>query len=228
MNGITNLMARELHSVLRAIAADPGVSILVLTGAGRGFCPGADLIGMAAGEDDVELSDDFFHAATLLHDMPAVTIAAVNGACAGAGLGWAASCDLRYAAAGANFTTAFLGVGVAGDMGLPWTLSRIVGATRARELSFFPGKFSAAQAKADGLVNDVFDDETFREQVAERVSRLADSSAAALRTLKANYVAAERMSYADFIDLETSRHLHLLVSPDFQARVRVFAEGTRG
>jgi 2-(1,2-epoxy-1,2-dihydrophenyl)acetyl-CoA isomerase len=225
MNGITNLMARELHTALRTISTDPGVSVLVLTGAGRGFCPGADLFGVADDED--ELHAEYFQAATLLHDMPAVTIAAINGACAGAGLGWAASCDLRYAAEAANFTTAFLGVAVAGDMGLPWTLPRIVGAARARELSFFPGKFSAAEARADGLVTDVFDDDSFRARVAERVARLAASSPAALRTLKANYVAAERMAYADFIELETSRHLQLLGSPDFDARVRDFTERAR-
>ena len=73
----------------------------------------------------------------LLHEMPQVTVAAINGACAGAGLGWACGCDLRLAAAGARFNTAFLDVGVAGDMGVPWSLSRIVGGARARELFFF-------------------------------------------------------------------------------------------
>ena len=80
----------------------------------------------------------------LLHEMPQVTIAAINGACAGAGLGWACACDLRYAVADAKFNTAFLDVAVAGDMGLPWTLPRIVGAGRARELSLLPRKLDAA------------------------------------------------------------------------------------
>ncbi len=87
--------------------------------------------------------------------MPAVTIAAISGACAGAGFGWACACDLRVASQTARFNTAFLDVGVAGDMGGPWTLPRIVGAAKARELYFLPGKFDAAEALRIGLVSRV-------------------------------------------------------------------------
>ena len=76
-----------------------------------------------------------------------MTIAAIPGACAGAGFGWACACDFRIADETAKFNTAFMGVGVAGDMGSPWTLPRIVGAAKARELSFLPGKFDAARGR---------------------------------------------------------------------------------
>src|SRR5262249_25452259 len=144
----------------------------------------------------------------------AVTIAAVNGACAGAGLGWALACDLRFAAASARFNTAFLEVGVAGDMGGPWTLSRIVGPGKARELYFFPDKFDADEAHRIGMVSRVFPDETFRAEVAKIVARLAEAAPIALKTLKANFVDAERMDFAGYVALETERHTRMFTTRD--------------
>jgi 2-(1,2-epoxy-1,2-dihydrophenyl)acetyl-CoA isomerase len=227
LNGMTNQMLEETHEALQRIAADPTVRVLVLTGAGRGFCPGADLKHFSGGEPDVEISTDRFRVPVLLHEMPAVTVAAINGACAGAGLGWAAACDFRFAARGANFTTAFLHVAVAGDMGLPWSLPRLVGAARARELSFFPEKFSADDAQRIGLVTDVFDDDGFREEVGARVERLVAAPPVALRALKAHYVAAERMGFDDFVDLETARHRVIAKSPETAAAFRAFVERPR-
>jgi 2-(1,2-epoxy-1,2-dihydrophenyl)acetyl-CoA isomerase len=190
--------------------------VLVLTGAGRAFSPGADLqvVASADGGPDGSLSAEDFRAAVLLHEMPAVTIAAINGACAGAALGWACACDFRFAAASARFNTAFLDVGVAGDMGLPWTLSRTVGAARARELCFFPDKFGAEEALRSGLVSRVFSDERFRDEVKTVVERLANAAPIALRTLKANFINAERMDFADYISLESERHLRMFGTED--------------
>ena len=227
LNGMTNQMLEETHEALLQLAADPVLRVLVLTGAGRGFCPGADLKAFTAGEPDHEISTDRFRVPVLLHEMPAVTIAAINGACAGAGLGWAAACDFRFAARGANFTTAFLHVAVAGDMGLPWSLPRLIGAARARELSFFPEKFSADDALRIGLVNAVFDDDRFRDEVAARVDRLETAPPVALRALKSHYVAAERMGFGDFVDLETARHRVIAKSPETAAAFRAFVERPR-
>jgi 2-(1,2-epoxy-1,2-dihydrophenyl)acetyl-CoA isomerase len=227
LNGITNQMLEETHEALQRLAADPAVRVLVLTGAGRGFCPGADLKHFSGGEPDVEISTDRFRVPVLLHEMPAVTVAAINGACAGAGLGWAAACDFRFAARSANFTTAFLNVAVAGDMGLPWSLPRLIGSARARELSFFPDKFSADEALRIGLVTDVFDDDRFRAEVAGRVDRLVAAPPVALRALKAHYVAAERMGFDDFVDLETARHRVIANSPETAAAFRAFVARPR-
>ena len=227
LNGMTNRMLAETHDVLQDLAADPDVRVLVLTGAGRGFCPGADLKHYSGGEADIEVSTDRFRVPVLLHEMPAVTVAAINGACAGAGLGWAAACDLRFAARSANFTTAFLNVAVAGDMGLPWSLPRLIGAARARELSFLPDKFPADEALRVGLVNAVFDDEQFRLEVARRVERLVGAPPLALRTMKAHYVAAEKMGFADFVDLEAARHRVLAASPETAAAFKAFVERPR-
>jgi len=214
LNGMTNLMLLEAGRALAAAAADREVRVLVLTGAGRGFCPGADLDRIATRADDAPLTPADFRVPVLLHEMSAVTIAAINGACAGAGLGWACACDLRYAAASARFNTAFLEVGVAGDMGGPWTLPRIVGAARARELYLMPDKFDAAEALRIGMVSRVFPDADFRAGVAAIAQRLADAAPIALRTLKANFADAERMDLAGYVALESERHLRMFTTED--------------
>jgi 2-(1,2-epoxy-1,2-dihydrophenyl)acetyl-CoA isomerase len=224
LNGMTTKMLREAHECLLAATLDRDLKVLVLTGAGKAFCPGADLQLTAAGADaDERSSTDDFRVPLLLHTMPAVTIAAINGACAGAGLGWALACDLRYATPLARFNTAFLDVGVAGDMGGPWSLPRIVGAAKARELYFMPDKFDAAEAARIGLVSKVFPDETFRNDVGAVVTRISEAAPIALRTMKAHFVDAERMDFAAYIELETAHHLPMFNTHDtreaFSAKV---------
>jgi 2-(1,2-epoxy-1,2-dihydrophenyl)acetyl-CoA isomerase len=214
MNGMTNRMLLEAGEALAAAAEDRELRVLILTGAGRAFCPGADLQNVASGTAEEPLVPSDFRVPVQLHNMPAVTIAAINGACAGAGFGWACACDFRFAAASARFNTAFLDVGVAGDMGGPWTLARIVGPARARELYFFPDKFGADEALRIGLVTRVFPDEEFRAGVRAIAERLADSAPIALRTLKANFVDAERMDLAGYVALESERHLRMFQTRD--------------
>jgi|HigsolmetaAR201D_1030396.scaffolds.fasta_scaffold12399_3 2-(1,2-epoxy-1,2-dihydrophenyl)acetyl-CoA isomerase len=223
-NGMTNTMLRETYELLHDVAQEDSVTVIVLTGAGKAFCPGADLKHYTSGAPSEPYREEHFNVPVLLHEMPQVTIAAINGACAGAGLGWACGCDLRYAARSAKLNTAFLDVAVAGDMGLPWTLPRLVGAGRARELSLLPRKLSADEAAAIGLVNEVFDDETFRAEVRARVERIAAAAPLARRAMKAHYVAAESMSFADFITLETKDHRTITASEDCKEAFLAFVE----
>jgi 2-(1,2-epoxy-1,2-dihydrophenyl)acetyl-CoA isomerase len=225
MNGMTSLMVREAHDALTAAAGDESVSVLVLTGAGSSFCPGADLRAATARERDVPADAHHFQVPVLLHEMPAITIAAVNGACAGAGFGWACGCDVRVAARSAMFNTAFLNVAVAGDMGLPWSLPRLVGASRARELSFFSEKFNAEEAQRIGLVARVWDDAVFRAETDQLVARLAGAAPLALKTLKAHYRAAESgVGFGDYVALETTDHLRIVKSADTAEAFRAFLE----
>lgn len=224
-NAMTNRMVRETRRALASAAEDRRVRVLVLTGAGTSFCPGADIFGIASGAADDPLEPSDFEVPVLLHEMPAVTIAAVNGACAGAGMMWALACDLRVAARSARFNTAFLDVGVAGDMGGPWTLSRLVGPSRARTLFFLPGKFDAEEAARLGVVERVVDDHALDAEVRTMVGRLVNAAPIALRTLKANFVAAERMSLRDFVSLETERHLKMFTTRDTREAFRARAEG---
>jgi 2-(1,2-epoxy-1,2-dihydrophenyl)acetyl-CoA isomerase len=224
-NGITPTMMDELYAVLSEAAADATIGVLVLTGAGADFCPGADVKHYAAERRPTDPKT--FQVARLLHEAPAVTIAAIRGACAGAGLGWAAACDLRFASATAKFNTAFLGVGLSGDMGGPWTLPRIVGAGKARELYFLPGKFDAAEALRIGLVNGVFEDAAFDAGLAGILARLVDSAPLALSAMKGNFLAAERMSLEEFIPFETQRHSACGATEDSREAFRAFVEKRR-
>jgi 2-(1,2-epoxy-1,2-dihydrophenyl)acetyl-CoA isomerase len=224
-NAMLSSMLPAMNDILRGAANDPAVRVLILRGAGGDFCPGADLGATAAGDRSIHkpLTPEDFLIPVLLHEMPAVTIAAIRGGCAGAGLGWALGCDLRFAAPSARFNTAFLDVGVAGDMGGPWTLPRIVGPAKARELYFMPGKFDADEALRIGLVSKVFSDETLHDAVQAIAQRMADAAPIALRTMKANFLDAEKNSFRDFIALESHRHTELFKTEDtreaFRARV---------
>jgi 2-(1,2-epoxy-1,2-dihydrophenyl)acetyl-CoA isomerase len=226
-NGMNNLMVRETCEALRQVAADRSSRVLLLTGAGDSFCPGADLRSMTSNEErgtDVTLQPEDFQVPALLHSMPQVTIAAVNGACAGAGFGWACGADIRVARAGAMFNTAFLNVAVAGDMGVPWSLPRIVGAAKAREWSFFCEKFSAEEALAAGFVARVWTGDEFASNVEQMVDTLLRKSPTALLTMKAHYVAAEAMSMRDFLLLETERHMRIASSKHTAEAFRAFIE----
>jgi len=215
MNSMTNKMVIETGRALVAAAEDPELRVLVLTGSGRSFCPGADLQGVASGSINEErLRPEDFRVPVQLHNLPAVTIAAVNGACAGAGLGWALACDLRVAARSAKFNTAFLDVGVAGDMGGPWSLGHLVGRAKARELYFLPEKFDADEALRIGMVNRVADDDRFQDEVGLVVDRLRSAAPIALRTMKANFLDAERMDLAAFVGVETERHTRMFTTED--------------
>lgn len=227
-NGMTNRMVRETHAALAQIAADGETRVLLLTGAGQSFCPGADINWATSSDADPEDSAPAealcFQVPALLHAMPAVTVAAINGACAGAGMGWACGADLRVAARRARFNTAFINVAFAGDMGLPWSLPRLVGGAKARELSFLCEKFDAQAAYDMGLVARVFDDETFEAQTQSLVDGLLGRSPTALQALKAHYVSAERMSFSDFLALETEHHKNIGRMVDTQEAFKAFLE----
>jgi 2-(1,2-epoxy-1,2-dihydrophenyl)acetyl-CoA isomerase len=223
-NGVTVELCEELYRVLVDVAAGDA-SVVVLRGAGGHFSVGADL-GGDAGEGPVTLErlGPVYHAATLLHTMPQVTIAAVQGGCAGAAMGWACACDFRFASVDARFNTGFLQVGVSGDMGLAWSLTRLVGGARARELLFFPEKFGADEALRHDLVTRLFEPDVLHEEVLALAHRLAGYHPFPLRMMKANLVSAETSAIADYVEIESARHLHVSASP---SAVEGFANATR-
>jgi 2-(1,2-epoxy-1,2-dihydrophenyl)acetyl-CoA isomerase len=230
-NSIGGPMMVELYEALAGLAADGSVRLVVLRGQGADFCPGADVkhyggegASAAAATRPGWSTTREFNVSVMLHEMPAVTIAAISGACAGAGFGWACACDLRIASATARFNTAFLDVGVAGDMGGPWTLPRILGAAKARELYFLPGKFDAAEALRVGLVARVAAPEDFEAEIAALTTRLARAAPLALAAMKANFVAAEKVGFADFIALESEKHMRLFQSEDTTEAFKAFVE----
>ena len=221
-NGITPRMLDELFEAAQDAAADKALRVLALRGAGRDFCPGADVKAYAAGAGPSDPKT--FTVSVILHECPLVTVAAIKGACAGAGLGWAAACDLRICDTTARFNSAFLDVGLSGDMGGTWFLPRIVGAAKARELYFLPGKFDAEEALRIGLVNRCVPEAEFEAALAALTDRLANSSPLALKGMKANFVESERLGLADFIAVETQRHSACGRSEDSREAFRAFVE----
>jgi 2-(1,2-epoxy-1,2-dihydrophenyl)acetyl-CoA isomerase len=222
-NAIVPQMMDDLWDAVREAAADKQLRVLVLRGAGRDFCPGADLKAYVGAEQRATRPETF-GISVILHEAPLVTVAAIRGACAGAGLGWAAACDLRIADETARFNVAFLDVGMSGDMAGTWFLPRILGASKARELYFLPGKFDAAEAGRIGLVNRVAPEAEFENELSALVDRLAGSSPLALKGMKANFVDQERMGLADFLAAETARHSACGRSEDSREAFRAFVE----
>ena len=183
--------------------------VVVLTGAGRGFCAGGDVTAMTgAGRSGDAASLDLrslMEVSELLHTMPAFTVAAVNGPCAGAGLSFACACDLRYAARSAVFVTAFLRVGSSGDHGSAWVLTRAVGPVKARELLFLGDRVDAEEALRIGLVSAVLDDGALRGHVDAIAARLAATPPTAARLMKQNLDDALTLPLGDYLDAETER-----------------------
>ncbi len=215
-NGVTVAMCEQLFRELRALAAEDA-SVLVLRGAGSDFSVGADLDGSREVQDFPTLAQlgPVYHAATLLHTMPQVTIAAIDGGCAGAALGWACACDFRFASDRARFSTAFLKLGISGDMGLAWSLCRIVGGARARELLFYPDKITAQKSLEFGLVTRLFGADALHDATMALAEELAARNPFALRMMKANLVSAETLNIPEFIEIEAARHLHTMTSSVF-------------
>ena len=225
-NTITPTLFDEFYEAVADAAADPSLRVLVVRGASRDFCAGADLKAYAAGGQRGN-DPSRFGVGVMLHEAPLVTVAAIRGACAGAGLAWALACDLRICDDTAKFNVAFLDVGMSGDMGGTWFLPRIVGAAKARELYFLPGKFDAAEAQRIGLVNRMVSEASFEAELAALTQRLADSSPLALKGMKANFVDSERMGLAEFIAAETERHSACGRSEDSREAFRAFVEKRR-
>jgi 2-(1,2-epoxy-1,2-dihydrophenyl)acetyl-CoA isomerase len=222
-NGVTLGLCLGLYHALAEIAASDA-RVLILRGAGNDFCVGADMQGAGADDDVARPAgcDDqgpVYQASLLLHTMPQVTIAAIDGGCAGAGMGWAAACDFRFAAPEARFSTAFLTVAASGDMGLAWSLNRIVGGARAREMLFFPEKLTGEDALVLGFVTRLFARAELHGEVGRLATQLCDRDPLALGMMKANVVSAENLPFADYIDIETARHLRCAGRPDFADRM---------
>lgn len=220
-NSLLRGMGTLLHARLRDVAANRDVRILVLRGAARDFCAGADMKARAtAGDPPPQPDFDAYQVTVLLHEMPQVTIAAIRGACAGAGLGYACACDLRVADDDVRINTAFLDVGVAGDMAVPWSLPRLVGAGRARDLMLFPRKLGSVEALAIGLVQRVWPGHMFEAELTALTGRLADAAPLALGAMKAHFVEAERTDLRSFVTIEAERHIRLLQTDD---RIEAFS-----
>jgi 2-(1,2-epoxy-1,2-dihydrophenyl)acetyl-CoA isomerase len=231
LNAMTADLLEATLSTLEALAANDAIRALILTGAGRAFCVGGDL---AAGLEGINgpppLTSQtgrlrrFMRTSELLRTMPKVTIAAINGACAGAGLAWACACDLRYASTSAVFNTAFLTAAVSGDFGGTWTLPRIVGGAKARELYLLPGRFDANEALRIGLVSEVMPESELLPHARNVGCRIAGFAPLALRRVKENLNDGERLTFQDHLEAEAARHAFCCTTDDAVEAAEAFTQ----
>ena len=233
LNALTRDMMQALLARLSACAMDDAIGCVVITGAGGAFCAGGDVRAQArvAAEGTVETPERrtdllraSMEASRLLHEMPKPTIAMLNGVAAGAGMSLALACDLRIAGRSARMTTAFAKVGLSGDYGGTWFLTKLIGTARARELYFLSDVLDAARIEALGLANRVVADQELAATTMALAERLASGPSVALRYMKRNLNVAESGGLASGLDSEAYGMLRCRASEDHKEAAQAFVE----
>ena len=230
LNALSSPIMDGLLEALPRLGADPEIAVVILTGAGRGFCAGGDVKSMAEGTSQMGVHDAVqrlrgrMEVSRLLHEIPKPTIAMVNGPAAGAGLAMALACDLRVAAESARFITAFVKVGFSGDFGGSYFLSKLVGTGRARELYYSGEPLDAKQALALGVVNKVVPDSELLAATMAFARRLAGGPSIALGLMKKNFNAAESGTLSELLDLEALHQIETGRTEDHKEAARAFVE----
>jgi 2-(1,2-epoxy-1,2-dihydrophenyl)acetyl-CoA isomerase len=160
----------------------------------------------------------------IIRAMPSPVVAAVNGPCAGAGMAIACAADLRLASVDAMFTTAFVGVGQTGDYGLAWTLPRLVGAGRARELFLTARRVDAEEALRCGLVEEVCAAPELLPRAAALAGDIAGRAPLTVAGIKASLVEAESLGFGEFLDREAVRYEANAATEDASEAARAYVE----
>jgi enoyl-CoA hydratase/carnithine racemase len=243
LNAWTAVMESEVRSHMENAEQDDGVRVIVLTGAGRGFCAGADMSLLSAaadrGLDDRDreqvLRDGANRRESAAPDFqkkysyfPAIgkpVIAAINGPVVGLGLVITLYCDLRLSSESARFSTTFARRGLIAEYGMAWMLPRIVGIANALDLLFSARTIDAAEALRMGLVNRVFPQETFLEKVQESAQELASTvSPRSLRIIKHQVYEAMSQPLAEAFDISMREMMACFRTEDFKEGVVHFVQ----
>ena len=246
LNAYTASLGTALRTAMRQAADDPAVRVIVLTGAGRGFCAGADMgslslassgsppaDGQAAaappsGQEapfDAASSPDYQTPHAYFPAVPKPVIAAINGACAGLGLVYALYCDPRFAAAGAKFTTAFARRGLIAEHGISHTLPRLVGLSAALDLLMSARKIDADEALRLGLVDRVVPADELMTTVYAYARDLADNvSPRAMAVIKRQVWAVGTQTLREAIDIGNREMAASFSTEDFKEGVAHFVE----
>jgi 2-(1,2-epoxy-1,2-dihydrophenyl)acetyl-CoA isomerase len=231
-NAMTDPMLEGLSRELAFAEASGDVRCVVLQGAGRAFCAGGDVKGMGAGPvSDLPIDRRILWQRRIQRDtagrlatMPKPTIAVINGPAAGAGLSLALACDVRLMADSAFFLTAFASVGLSGDFGATYFLTRLVGSAKAREFMFLSNRISAADAVSLGMANWSCPLEELDERAAALAARLAAAPTTALGYMKENLNRAVAGELGECLDIEATLHVHCMATEDHHEGVLAFAE----
>lgn len=245
LNAWTMIMEKEVQQAMFAAEKDGQVRVIVLTGAGRGFCAGADMAnldGLAnASNSDAKLKQimgdhlagtprsgvrpDFQKTYSYLPGIEKPILGAINGAAAGLGLVISLYCDLRFASDQARFSTAFAKRGLIAEHGISWLLPRTVGIANALDLLYSARLIDAAEALRMGLVSRVIPHEGFLAEVHKYAVELATStSPRSMRVIKRQVYNAQFQTLAEAIDVANEEMLKSFTSEDFKEGVAHFLE----
>jgi enoyl-CoA hydratase len=238
LNALTVTMVEALHQALAEAGADPRCRVIVLSGAGRGFCAGLDLdgygqLGHDRGSGDVQATLSVQrHIASLvqrIRSLPQPVIASINGAAAGGGLALACACDVRLATADAVFAASFIRVGFSGcDIGVSWMLPRLVGAGRAHELMLTGRRVDAAEALRIGLVADVVATADLADRVTQTVDALLAAPPLSLGlTKQAMWLSLEIPSFDAAVELENRQQVLTALTQDQAEAMAAFRDGRK-
>jgi 2-(1,2-epoxy-1,2-dihydrophenyl)acetyl-CoA isomerase len=228
LNSFNDAMHAELRDALAAIRGDATVRVLLLTGAGRGFCAGQDLSdrAVAPGSAPVDLGAsierNYKPLVLALRSFPVPTVCAVNGVAAGAGANLALACDIVVATKSASFIQAFCKIGLIPDSGGTYFLPRLVGSARATGLAMLGDRISAEQAAAWGMIWQAVDDSVFAESVEKLVAQLATAPTKGLVAARRAIDAAASNSLEAQLDLERDLQRGLGGSDDYREGVAAF------
>ena len=226
--GLSSAMRADLLGVVREVAADESVRAVLLLGTGRAFCVGQDLaehVESLRGDATTSLrvvEEEYNPLILALSALRVPMVVGINGACAGAGLGIALAGDLRVAAAGAKFTTAFTGIGLSSDSGLASRLVHCVGVSRASELLLLPEPFLAETAHEWGLVHRVVPAEQVADEARALAARLAGGPTAAYRAVKTVLATAASDPLEETLALEARLQTELGQTADHAEAVEAF------
>ena len=228
MNSLDVATKEALLDALRTVAGDPDVRCVVLTGSGRAFCVGQDLKEHVSllGQDAEALwrtvAEHYNPVVELLATMDKPVVAAVNGVAAGAGAAFAFACDLRYVAASAGFNLAFTGIALSCDSGTSWSLPRLVGTARAKELLLFPRTVPAEEALGLGLATEVVPDEELLPRAMDVARRLAAGPTLAYGAVRRAVAFSAGHGLADSLEVEETLMARTGTSADHRAAVDAF------
>lgn len=232
-NALSDRLTPALRTQIKERGEDNSVGAIVITGAGTAFCSGGDVKGMAGrgprGQMSFEerLGDLRQRQTALTGALVALrkpTIAALPGAAAGAGLAIALACDIRLAAKSAFVSTGYAKIGLTGDYGIAWLLTRTIGSARARELMFTAERVDAERCERIGLVNRVVADEKLQDEAFAFARSLADGPRLALASIKDNLDDALHVDYPTALYREAERLVRGSRTEDHKEAVRAFVE----
>ncbi len=230
MNALSLELGQGMMAAIEAASADPDIGAIVLTGAGRAFCAGGDVKTMAArGEQTAEMRLEILRnrsrLALMIRQCLKPVIAMVNGPAFGAGFSIALACDFRIAGQSARFGTAFGRVGLSGDFGGTYNLTKLVGPMIARELFLLAEPFDADRALKLGILTRLVPDESLREETMAFAKRFADGPRVAIGYIKRNLLAAETEPMERVLEMEALHQtLRTSQTEDHKEAVRAFAE----